>query len=126
MAFKKIKDVTLPFLKLQNETLYYFKFTSPMFEGKKIEKGSKADMAPATLANVINLETGEKCQIICPAVLQGILRDEYGEDYVGRCFEIVKHREASQKYSTFSVAEVSDPDADDEPVEEVKTKKARK
>lgn len=112
--FKKIKDVTLPFLKLQNETLYYFKFTAPMFKGKKIDDQKE----PATLANVVNLETGEKCQIICPTVLQGIMREEYGEDYVGRCFEIVKHRDAGAKYSTFSVAEVADPESGEEPAQQ--------
>lgn len=119
--FKKIKDVTLPFLKLQNEVLYYFKFTGEMYKGKKIDDQKEA----ATLANVINLETGEKCQIICPTVLQGILREEYGEDYVGRCFEIVKHRDAGQKYSTFSVAEVADPNEGEEPQVEAKPAKGK-
>lgn len=121
--FKKIKDVTLPFLKLQNETLYYFKFTSPMFKGKKIDDQKEA----ATLAHVVNLETGEKCEIICPTVLQGILRESYQEDYVGRCFEVVKHRDAGQKYSTFSVAEVADPDESEATEDEApKAKKGKK
>jgi hypothetical protein len=65
-------------------------------------------MAPAELANVVDLETGEECQIIVNAVLRGVL-DEFYPDagYVGKAFQIVRHAKAAGKrYNTFSVDEI--------------------
>lgn len=105
--FKKVKAITLPLLKMENEVEYYLKFDGPMFLGKAIDDKKEA----ATLANVTNLESGEQVQIICATVLRGILDEAYpGEEYVGKCFEIVKHRDLEKKYNTYSVCEVAEPE----------------
>ncbi len=114
MAFtpKKLKSVTRTLFKLANNREYYFKIQSPIHVGKKI-----GDKDPARLADVVDLETGEEGQIILGAVLVGIMEESYpGEQYVGRCFEIVKFRDAASAYNTYNVAEIADP-ADDEVVD---------
>lgn len=117
--FARLKSVTLPVLKLADETPVYVKVTGVMFEGKEQKpvidaKTGKpaAAMEPATLLPVINLETGEVAQIIAGAVLEGILTDEYKDGaYVGKGFEIVKHaKREGKRYNTYSVFEI-DPDA---------------
>lgn len=130
-AFKPTikKHVTLPLIKPQIGQPIYIKIIGEMYVGKDISKKSrdpsKTDMAPATLVNCVNLETGEESQIIVPSVLKGILEDEYcvfsgeGEerklveqDYVGRCFMLTKQPKPDDKkrYFPFTVAEIEDPD----------------
>ncbi|MGH7743753.1 MAG: hypothetical protein ACREQ5_02900 [Candidatus Dormibacteria bacterium] len=67
--------------------------------------------APATLANVINLEDGSVCQIIVNAVVKSVLNDEYPNDgYVGKCFAITKRGRAQGKqYNPFDIEEIEDP-----------------
>jgi hypothetical protein len=112
--YSRVKAVTLPVLKLVDETPVYVKITGPMFEGKeqKPQMGPdgkpKAQMEPATLVPVVSVETGEVGQIIAGAVLEGILNDSYPEDaYVGKAFEIVKHaKKDGKRYNTYSVFEI--------------------
>lgn len=111
---RKIKSITKQLLKMENNRPYYLRIVGAMFAGKKIEDQKEA----ATLVDVINLETGEENQIIVAAVLKGILNETYeGEAYVGKCFEIVKHRVADVKYNTFNVSEIADPNDDADEVE---------
>lgn len=107
-AFKVKKNLTLPLLKPQLDTPFYITIDEAIFEGKKIDSGAQKDMEAAHLANVTNLETGEKMQIIVPAVLLSILNESYADNaYVGKGFQITKHPKASGKrYHAFSVAEL--------------------
>lgn len=103
------RNITLPLIKPQLDVPVYVKVTSKVFEGKKIEgTGDKAKMEPAHLFNCINLETGEEAQMIAPAVLMGIFKDEFPDDsYVEKGFSITKHPKGSGKrYHPFSVAEL--------------------
>lgn len=104
------RAITKTLFKLQNNQPYYLLFTGEIFTGKKIDSGKTKDMEPAELAHVTNMETGEEGQIIVPAVLSKILREEVPGGYVGKGFEIVKFRDTGAKYSTFNVAEVEIPD----------------
>lgn len=108
-TFKKIKNVTLPLKKMAENVPVYVKITSAMFSGKQIDDKKEA----ATLVNVVDLETGEECQIIVATVLKGILNDEYPNDsYVGKGFELIMHKVYDKtdpnklKYNKFTVAEV--------------------
>ncbi len=108
-SFKVKKLITLPLLKFQIDEPIFVKFEEPMFIGKEIKgTGDKAKMEPATLANVINLETGEPCQIILATVLKSILTENYENNaYVGCAFQITKGKKASGKsYNPYSVAEL--------------------
>lgn len=114
MAFvpRKLKSVTRQLIKMGNNKPYYLKLQSAIHEGKKI-----GDKEPAKLIDVVDLESGEEAQIIAGAVLVGILTEAYpGGEYVGKCFEIVKFRDAGTAYNTYNVSEIADP-ADDEPAD---------
>lgn len=122
------KRLTLPLLKPQIDVPVFVKIMEPLKVGKKVDK----QKAEAIIANVVNLETGEEAQFLVPAVIQGILHDEYGaplygqesptdpvhiieeahkdqepNNYVGKCFQVIKHAKASGKqYNPYTLAEV--------------------
>lgn len=113
--FKVKRNITLPLLKLEKNNEYYVKFDGPMFLGKEINPGKESSdvrKQAATLANVVNLETGELCQIICPLVLQHELNDAYpGEGYVGLCFAISLTRPEGKAYNLVQVTEIEPSEA---------------
>lgn len=103
------RNITLPLLKLSIGEPAYIQITSAMFVSKQIEDATgKNAMEPATLVNCINLESDEECQIIVPAVLQSILKEQFAEDsYVGKGFQLIKHpKQSGKRYHNFSVAEL--------------------
>lgn len=115
--YSRTKAVTLPVMRLVEETPAYFTVTGAMYEGKEqkpvMDKDGKPGkaMEPATIMPVVNVETGELGQIIAGAVLEGILNDTYPKDgYVGKSFEFVKHaKRDGKRYNTYSVFEI-DPE----------------
>ena len=110
LKFKISRRVTLPLFKIAAGTTLYIKCLAPMFIGKEVSnaKGStEKKKEPATLMNVINLETGEEGQIICGAVLKGIFTDEYADDgYVGLSFMIEMHKVPGKDYNGYTVTEI--------------------
>lgn len=113
------KKLTLPLFKFESGVVRYFRFDSAIFVGKEL-KGKKEgndgkDMAPAHLARVIDLDTGEKGEIIVNAVLESTLNESEGYEnggYVGKCFAIEKKaREKGKRYDKFSIDEIEDPSA---------------
>lgn len=105
------KILTLPLLKLKIGEPVYIKFTAPLFVGKLIEDSQTKE--PPTMANVINLPTGELVQIMLGSVLQGILKDDYpGDGFVGKSFMVTlaekKRGKGAGTYNTYSVAELED------------------
>jgi hypothetical protein len=114
MKFTRLKVVTLPLFKLADNKAMYLKILGPFTIGKQIDDKKEA----ATLAHVINLETGEEGQIIVGAVLKSTLHEAYaGDSYVGKCFEIVKSKDGDKKYNNYTVNEVSEPEDDEEAAE---------
>lgn len=130
--FKKVRSVTLPLLKWKNDVERYYKIVSPMFKGQEISKTeydengvAKPKQEPVTLANVIDLETGEEGQIIIGAVLAETWnRDEQyaGEQYVGKSFAITQKRDPSKKYNTYTVIEIEVDETPSAPVKASKDK----
>ena len=108
--YQRTRSVTLPQLKLTDETPVYVRFMQPMFVSKVIQKAKpgEAPKDPATVVMVTNIETGELMQLIVGAALKGILTEEYaGDAYVDKNFEIVKHEKApGRRYNTYSVYEI--------------------
>ena len=124
---KVAKLITMPLLKMAIDVPVYFRIDAPLFIGKAI-----GDKDAAIIANGVNLETGEQCQLLVPAVMQGILHDYYGapkygvpkkgdptieleariegqepDAYVGKGFMVIKHAKASGKnYHPHTVAEL--------------------
>lgn len=114
-GFKIKKRVTLPLFKIVPNQELYIRCESAMFIGKEItEKDPKAKKKePATLMQVTDLQTGELGQIICGAVLKGILNDEYPNDaYKGKCFAIEMHKIAGKDYNGYTVTEIEADEAD--------------
>lgn len=108
--FKKKRSVTRVMFKWANNVERYFKIEKPMFEAKPLKKATAADLKkkPPTLAEVIDLPTGEEGQITCSEVLKDALNQGYPNDgYVGKSFAIMKHAiEGDKKYATFSIVEI--------------------
>jgi hypothetical protein len=111
-AFKKIRAVTMPVLKIKKGVEYFLKLTTPMALGKEI-KGS--NMGPATVCQAVNLETAELGQVICPYVLVKELHEAYpGDAYVGKCFSLVLTPVPGKRYNAVQLSEVGDPTGEQE------------
>lgn len=125
------KHVTVPLLKMEKNVPYYVRFETAMTVSKPItssrkltpeEEQAKALLdsknprkEPPVIAQVTNLETKQRAQIICPAVLVSELRENYaGEGYVGKCFELVQHRVEGKSYNLVNITEIADPTDDEE------------
>lgn len=106
---KIAKVVTLPLSKFKVDVPKYVQFEGAIFTGKPVKaKDGEAEEKPADLANVIDLETGEPCQIIVGSVLRGILEDNYPDaGYIGHRFQIIQHAQREGKrYKTYTVNEL--------------------
>lgn len=115
MAFKAkaIRRVTRPVLKLEEDKPVFVRAMSALYEGREIKPapGNEAQMKPATLLDVVNLETGEEAQIVTGAVLASNLREGYpGDAYKGKCFQITKlPKQKGKRYFGFDLIEIEDP-----------------
>lgn len=110
IKFAVKKQVTVPLLKQKDDEAVYIKFVGAMFVGKEIKnkRDGSVEQKPATLANVVNLETGAPMQYIVGAVLQGTLEEEYPNGgYVGKSFAVLKLPQGDGKrYKNFQVMEL--------------------
>lgn len=79
-AFKVKKNLTLPVLKLVKDVPAYLKILTPIEIGKKVEEGKD----PAIICEAMDLETSEVFHFLVPAVVQGVLHDEYGAPRFGK------------------------------------------
>lgn len=108
VKFVKLRQVTLPALKLVKGTPRYIKTVRAMYLGEKID--GDVDRKAATLLHSIDLETGEEGVVICPSVLVSELNRNYpGDSYVGRCFEVIISRRPEKEYNDVSLAEIEAP-----------------
>jgi hypothetical protein len=106
---KRLKQVTLPVLKIEKNTTRYFFFKGPMSLGKKLDDQKE----PATIMHAVDLETGEEGLIICPAIMVKELHEAYPKDgYVGKCFELTLTRVPDKRYNLVSLCEIADPRED--------------
>ncbi len=115
-AFKPvvIKHVTMPTLKLLPDVPAYVKITEKIFEGKaQPAKEGQEPKKPPMIFNVINLESGEVCQMVAGTVVQREIQDNYPKDsYVNKCFMIVKGKKkgtGDRGYFTYEIAEIEEP-----------------
>jgi hypothetical protein len=116
--YKTKRVLMRPLLKFVKGEPHHVKIEAPMFIGREMKADDKKkQMEPATLVNVVNLDTGELCQIILAAVVKSVLRESYPDDaYVGLCFKITKQeRQPGKKYDPFLVEEIEDPTGDAAP-----------
>lgn len=109
VPFKIKRHVTRSVLKFVAEVSVHVKILTAMHMGKELKgRGEAATMEPATLCEVVNLDTGEEQQMLVSAVIKSIFTEEYPDDsYVGRGFLIIKHAKAEGKnYFTYSIDEL--------------------
>lgn len=106
--YKSVRKITLPLLKKEDGVAIFVAIMGPIFKGKEVKgTGDAAKMAPADLANILNLETGEEMQMICNAVLKSTLEEEYpGEGYVGKQFRILQSKVEGKRYKNYTVEEI--------------------
>jgi hypothetical protein len=92
-AFTVVKQVTRSVLKQIDGQPFYVMFQGAPYEGEEIKtgRGGAPKMAPARLADVVDLETGELSLLIMNAVLESELNRAYppiktaGDEGPGAC-----------------------------------------
>lgn len=108
-TYRRIASVIRPLLKLEIDKPAFVKIDGTIFTGKAVPAtdGKKA-MEPARIVNVVDLSTGEECQMILNAVLESTLTETYPNDtYDGRSFEITKlPKRSGKQYHDFRLYEV--------------------
>jgi hypothetical protein len=110
MKFKKVRDVTLPAIKLELDHLYYLRFDTAFVSKEPKAVADKPREAPMQTALVTNMESGDRGQLIAGEILFNEIVGAYpGEAYVGRIFEIVKEdpKVPGKRYKLYRVTEVS-------------------
>lgn len=117
-GFTKKRNLTLPVLKQVDEKPFNVKITSAMVQSKAIQQQEgKQKMDPATICQVVNLDSGEEQTLICNSVLASTLNEHYPDNsYVGLCFEVIRHAKPvdaegkpTKRYHTYSIAELEAP-----------------
>lgn len=104
--FERKRAVLTPVYSWKNREIGFFKVTAPIYVGKAIDgKTGEAQKKPADLMPIIDLETGEACEMIVPTVLASALIDKVGE-YVGKSFEAASSQREGKKYKDFALYEI--------------------
>lgn len=109
IKYKQKRVLTIPTLVLKDNQPVILKFTGPMFTGKIMPvKEGQTEKAPATLANVVDVETGEVYQLMVNSVLHALLDEEYEDNaYVGKVFSVERlPARAGKAYNGFKVSEM--------------------
>jgi hypothetical protein len=119
--FTLVKRITEQLIRLELDRVYYVRFDEKIFKAKPVTKARASSTAedgpskqPPMLSRVTLLSemkdgtlVGERGQIIIPTVLFTELVDFYPEhSYVGKIFQIIRHRLEGKSYNTFEVSEV--------------------
>ena len=84
----------------------YVEIVGPMYEGKAAKDDKRQ---PPTLAEVIDLETGENAVIVCPEVVKSTLNESFpNEGYIGKQFSIEKLAQDNpeKKYFPYRISEI--------------------
>jgi hypothetical protein len=107
----KVKQVTRNVFPQRDGQTLFVKITGAVYQGKALENG-KSEMAPAELAEVINLESGILGLIIVNKVLHGQLDDLYPDAaYVGKSFAVTMSPVEGKRYKAFTLYELDDSPA---------------
>lgn len=109
---KTKKVLTRPVLKFSTDVTHHVRMESKMYIGKEMkQKEGEKKKEPATLVDVIDLETGEPVQLIATAVMKSVLDESYPNNaYVGLCFSITKQaRKEGKQYDPYMIIEIEDP-----------------
>lgn len=115
----KRKPVQLPVMRFEDEVERFLRIDTPFVKSSRNvaqaaakedgKRGSKAaQMDPATICTVTDVQTGEQGTLIVNATLQSTIEEKYpSEGYVERVFGITRHaKEKGKRYYKFSVFEI--------------------
>lgn len=105
-----VKAVTRPVLSLEIDKPVYFTALGAIYVGKEIkQKAGDADVKPADIMDIRNLETEQEQQLIAAAVVKANLEETYPkEGYVGKSFKLVKlAKKEGKRYFGYSITEIS-------------------
>jgi hypothetical protein len=98
--------VRVPQLKLEGGNDYAVKVEGKMYE--EPARGTKTE-GTVTLMKVVNLDTGELCNILLGAVLKQLFTEE--TDYVGKFYLIgVGAIEGDNTWRDYALSELDEPD----------------
>lgn len=107
-----VRNVTLPLLKQTDDQPYYIAIVSGIVQGKAVaQKKGETVMEPAKIMRVVNLQTGQECEMIANSVMQSTFEENYpDQSYVGKAFVVIRHaKQAGKRYHTYTVTEIENP-----------------
>lgn len=124
-TFKVKRRVVEQLIKLKEETEYTFLLRGEIYKAKDVARTRKESEPkdPPYLCSVTDMTTGEEGVIIVPTVLRSELEDFYPDStYIGRVFQICKHKIEGKRYSTWDIAEMEPDEGEGEDVSAVEAK----
>ena len=102
--FKRVASLTLPHLKQAVDQTLYVKLISQVRES---DVEPKEGEEPATIANVIDLTTGQEHIFIVPAVMLNVFEKDLAGDYADKCFEVTKLKKpAGKRYNAYEIYQI--------------------
>lgn len=112
--FKRKAVLAKPLLRFHDDVPLFVKIVAAFREGPNVDAKGKEVKEPPVMADVINLETGEECQITIAAkylpafrVKEVIERAFPKQSYIGKSFELMrKSKPDDQRYNDYVVAEI--------------------
>jgi len=107
--FARKKAVTLPTIKLEDNTTYYLRFDSEIKTEMTVEQSGKdkGQEKEIDVVNATNLELDTQGRIVVGFVLKKELELAYPDsDYVGKSFEITKKKVDGKRYKAYEVFEI--------------------
>lgn len=115
VKFRRKKLLTKAALKLQVDKPVYVLIMSKIHEGSQRGKAQVDSdgkpKKPPMICDIIDLDTGEDCALICAEIIKTELTETYPNDsYVGKGFEITKQkRKEGKRYDPYGIAEIEVP-----------------
>lgn len=111
---KALRQVTVPSFSLKDQGNFrYLGINSAMRISKVVDKpadGTRTPKEPATICDVVDLQTGELgCFIVSTMIKSNLERDYPDDTYVGKAFYFVntgKKKGKDNSYNTYSIFEI--------------------
>lgn len=108
-TFNRLKAVVVPSYSFKKRTSGFFKVTAPI--KIKMHTDEKGEEKSTPILRIIDLETGEDCDMIVPTLLVSELTENYPDDgYVDKKFEVSVSADPKEgkRYKTVQLWELAD------------------
>ena len=106
--FTRMKSIVVPVYSFKNRTSGFFLTQSAIRMKKSEDEEGKEKVTP--LMRIVDLETGEECDMIVPTLLMSELQENYPEDsYAGKKFEVAVSASPKEgkRYKSVQLWEIS-------------------